>query len=252
MSRFCVLATALLPSLVVGGCQTTQVSHFSPMEGQEVVYRDGVPALVSKQGSSVVLVAQARRDVQAGERPAYVVAMLNTGQDPAHFAFSGVHVALVDSGTVVDRLDTFSYEKLVAEEKTRQVAAAILVGLSAGANAASAANAGYYSGSGTIRGPYGMSHVTYSGYDPTAASIARTQAAIQNDIMITRAVERGQSNLAQLENTILKDNTVFPGEWYGGQLRFERPKTGHPKSYLITVPVGADVHRISVSVANAS
>jgi hypothetical protein len=36
--------------------------------------------------------------------------------------------------------------------------------------------------------------------------------------MISATLAQGQANLATLERSAIKDNTLMPGEWYGGQL----------------------------------
>jgi hypothetical protein len=52
--------------------------------------------------------------------------------------------------------------------------------------------------------------------------------------------------MATLEQSVIKDNTLMPGEWYGGQLHFSPPtdKGGGPKSYTIVIMVGSDRHVI--------
>lgn len=54
--------------------------------------------------------------------------------------------------------------------------------------------------------------------------------------------------MAVLERSIIKDNTLLPGEWYDGQLHLQAPSSddGPMKIYTITVLVGADPHEISV------
>src|SRR6185312_12607994 len=143
-------------------------------------------------------------------------------------------------------LKVYTYDELVSEERTRQVVQAVLVGVAAAGNAVSAANAGHYSGTATVHGPRGTSTVQVRGYDPTAAAIAQDRAAAQNDAMIANAVATGQRNMDTLEKSVIKDNTLFPGEWYGGQLHFASPIGSGPKSYVITVQVGGDVHEIDV------
>lgn len=73
--------------------------------------------------------------------------------------------------------------------------------------------------------------------------------ALQNDAMISATVESGQRNMAVLEQSVIKDNTLMPGEWYGGQLHLAPPvdQAGAPKSYTIVITVGADRHVIDVS-----
>ena len=68
--------------------------------------------------------------------------------------------------------------------------------------------------------------------------------------MIDGAVASGQMNLAALEQKVIKDHTLLPGEWVGGQLHIEPPQAdaaGAPKAYVITVPVADEIHEITVS-----
>jgi hypothetical protein len=88
--------------------------------------------------------------------------------------------------------------------------------------------------------------VNVHGYDPTAASIAQNRAAAQNEAMIGSAVEAGQRNLVNLERTVIKDDTLLPGEWYGGTMQFDATSGSAAKNYNITVQIGADTHQISV------
>jgi len=72
--------------------------------------------------------------------------------------------------------------------------------------------------------------------------------------MFAATVERGQQNMAQLEQTVIKDNTLMPGEWYGGQLHLSPPTTppsGNQKTYSIVIIVGADRHVIEVAQSPA-
>jgi hypothetical protein len=89
------------------------------------------------------------------------------------------------------------------------------------------------------------------GYSPTAAAIAQTNAAAQNEAMIASTIEAGQQNMAALENSILKDNTLMPGEWYGGQLQLQAPQRSKagPKVYSIVIQLGADRHEITIEQA---
>jgi hypothetical protein len=73
--------------------------------------------------------------------------------------------------------------------------------------------------------------------------------------MIANTVESGRQNMAALEQTVLKDNTVMPGQWVGGRVYFTPPagETGQPKRYTITVRIGVDEHFIEVTqAANAN
>ena len=140
-----------------------------------------------------------------------------------------------------------TYEMLAQEEKNRQVAAAILTGLAAGANAYGASQAGR----GSYTTPSGRTGTFYS---PTANAIAQNNAAVQNEAMIASTIESGQRNMAQLEQTVIKDNTLMPGEWYGGALHLSpptNPPSSNQKSYTIIITIGGDRHVIDVGQAPA-
>jgi hypothetical protein len=72
--------------------------------------------------------------------------------------------------------------------------------------------------------------------------------------MIGNAVATGQANMAALEQTVMKDNTLLPGEWYGGQLHFAPPEADASglKTYRITIPIGSELHEIEVSQGAAT
>ena len=46
--------------------------------------------------------------------------------------------------------------------------------------------------------------------------------------------------MAALEQTVIKDNTLMPGEWYGGQLHIAPPtdQAGGQKTYTIVITMG--------------
>lgn len=119
--------------------------------------------------------------------------------------------------------------------------------MAAGANAYSASRAGY----GTYTTPSGRTGTFYS---PTAAAIAQGNAAAQNEAMVSATIETGQRNMAVLEQSVIKDNTLMPGEWYGGQLHVAPPTDqgyGGPKSYTIVITVETDRHIVDVSQGRA-
>lgn len=240
----------IVSSTILGGCVSTEAVRFSPQSSQNTIIRDGQPALVSKKKNSIVLLAPAHRQLQAGTRPVFVVGVTNLTKVPFDLHVSNITVTQMAGGRPLAALPVVTYEQLVSEERTRQVVRAVLVGAAAAGNAYSASRAGYGSASGTVYSPYGSRTVSMNYYDPTAAAIAQTNAAIANDAMIGSAIEAGQRNLSTLETTVLKDNTVMPGEWIGGQLHFAPPQSvegGAPKEYQIDIRLGDETHSIVVS-----
>jgi len=227
----------------LAGCMTAgeTVSFKASNPQQQALMRDGQPALVSRQKSSLVLVRPASRQLQANGRPVFVVGINNLSRQPVDFRVAQVEAIQHAAGSDFE-MKIVTYEMLVQEEKNRQVAAALLTGLAAGANSYSASRAGY----GSYTTPSGRTGTFYS---PTAAAIAQGNAAAQNDAMIATTIEAGQRNMAALEQSVIKDNTLMPGEWYGGQLHVAPPtdQGGVQKSYTIVITVGSDRHVIDVA-----
>jgi hypothetical protein len=223
-----------------------ETTQFQPYPGQESLVRDGVPSILSRQAKSLVLVRPARRQFESNQRPIFVLAMYNLTGTPLQFAATSVSVAQIEQGGQIRPLRVYTYDELVAEEQRRQTVRAIGAGLAMAGNSMSAASAGYYNGTATVYGPYGASTVNVRGYDPTAAAIAQSTAAAQNEAMIANTVAIGQRNMDALERSVIKDDTLLPGEWYGGQIQFDPPNGSSAKSYVITLRVGADTHQVAV------
>jgi hypothetical protein len=101
-------------------------------------------------------------------------------------------------------------------------------------------------GYGSYTTPSGRTGTFYS---PTANAIAQNNAAAQNEAMFAATIERGQQNMAQLEQAVIKDNTLMSGEWYGGQLHIAPPteQSSGQKMYSIVIMVGSDRHVIEVA-----
>jgi hypothetical protein len=231
----------------LAGCVTAgeTVSFRASNSQQQALMRDGQPALVSRQKSSLVLVKPASRQLQANGRPVFVVGINNLSKQPVDFKVGQVEAMQHAAGSDFE-MKVVTYEMLVQEEKNRQIASAILTGVAAAGNAYSASQAGY----GHYTTPSGRTGTFYS---PTAAAIAQNTAAVQNEAMIAATVETGQRNMARLEQSVIKDNTLMPAEWYGGQLHLSPPtdQAGAQKSYTIVITVGTDRHVIDAAQAPA-
>ncbi|MGC1708005.1 MAG: hypothetical protein WA764_26625 [Pseudolabrys sp.] len=243
---------ALLCAAVVGGCVTTETVQFKPRADQQSITRDGVPGLVSTRKDSIVIARPAAREFQIGGRPVFVIAIYNRSKGPEEFRVSNVSVTQNVNGNDA-QLRVITYEELVSEEKTRQTIAAIATGLAVAGTAISASQAGYYNANSTVYTPRGAYQVHTTGYSPAAASIAQSNANAQNAELISATIERGQANMATLERAVINDNTLMPGEWYGGQLHIAPlASQDGPKTYTISVAVGSDRHEIQISQGTPS
>lgn len=236
-----------LAATMLTGCVTTETVQFkSSGPTQQALMRDGQSALSSRQKRSLVLIRPASREIATNGRPVFVVGIYNLSNQPMDFRVGQVEVVQM-VGESEHPIQVVTYEMLVQEEKNKQVARAILGGLAVAANSYSAAQAGR----GYYTTPSGRTGTFYS---PTAAAIAQDRAAAQNDAVISSIVERGQANLAQLEQGVIKDNTLLPGEWYGGQLHLAPPaeQGSARKEYSITIGVGGERHTLLVSQGPAT
>src|ERR1700737_2998506 len=76
----------------LSGCvtnnETVQFRTSNPQ--QQAMMRDGQPALVARQKSSVVLVRPASRQLQANGRPVFVIGINNFGKVPVDFRVAQV------------------------------------------------------------------------------------------------------------------------------------------------------------------
>jgi hypothetical protein len=244
MRAIVILALAAL----CGGCATRETVQFQPKAQQDALVRDGQAALVSRGKNSLVLVRPASRQFARGSRPVFVIGLYNMSRGPLEFRMTNIQATQNVNGQLA-ALRVFTYEELVQEEQTRQAVAAIFVGLAAGANAVSASRAGYYNSQSTVYTPRGNYTVNTTGYSPTANAIAQANAAAQNEAMISATVERGQANLANLERGVIKDNTLLPGEWYGGQVHIQplaSDDSSDGRTYTIALAVGTDRHEINI------
>lgn len=225
-----------------------------------VINRDGLQGIVSKKGRSVVVVSNARRGPAAGYRRV-VVGIENLSTGPLNFNLNDVAIFETKDGQMTRPMTVVTYERLVNEEKTRQVIGALFLGAAAGANAYAASQAGYGTAYGTVNTPSYGRYGTYSStsniavnyYDPGVNYMAQANAAAQNAAMIGEARANAEQNLAALENSVIKSHTLILREWYGGQLFFEIPtamgEQPDLKTFLIRIRVGGDVHQFNVVAA---
>ena len=231
---------------------------------QRSMTRDGVPALLSTK-KHVVVLRPASSLIQYGGRPAFVVAVYNSSKQPADFRVSGITAQLASGSD----LHVYTYDELVAEAQRKQRWATFAVALGGVATAMSAANAGNthttgtYSGnsygtySGSINGTYsGASTGTFSAstYDAGRAYAAQQHASAQTAANFAAIQAQSQQALNHLQNAILKDNTVMPGEWVGGIVILDSPDKARDEiaTYRVDVQFGGELHSFVVNQSRTS
>jgi hypothetical protein len=214
-------AAALLALAGLAGCVTASndVVRFLPRSPQQqAMIRDGASVITSRGRLSVVTLRPATRQVTNG-RPVFMVEIQNLSKQPLTFHVADVS-ARQSMGAEAHDLKVFSYDELVQEEKNAQIGRAIGVALVAGANSYSAGRS-YW---------------------------RQADASDRNADLATRVAVQGAANLQALETLAIKDNTLLPGETYGGRLAIQGPDGDTPsRSYTLLLPIGSDVHEFNIS-----
>lgn len=250
----CALALAGLQ-----GCATYGTLTAVPTNGERSIYKDGRDTLTSVKLNTVAVTPNSDR-VKSGGRGDFTIAVNNGSTADILFSTEDIN-AQSSSGGHAEPLKVYSYDELVAEEKKRQAWAAFAVALAGAANSISAANAGYshtygtYSGS--AYGSNGTSAYGYGSYSSTTYNYAAAQAAqnavqADTDARFAELAEQGQANLSRLRSTILKKETIFPGDWHGGVVEVAMPRVSDtPQEIRLDVNVGGEPHEFIFTLKKA-
>lgn len=219
----------VLASLVLAGCVTSQTTSFRAAQGQQALMRDGRATLQSARAKTVIVASPLARETPLGARSSLVVGIRNVSPQPVTFQLAEVRATQIGGPADGNELKVFSYDELVTEERNRQVAAAILAGVAAGANSYGAAR---------------------SSHNPYVRAWNQQIAAQQNTDLAVSVAAQGEINLAALETSIIKDNTLMPGETYGGVIVVSPPTTADvaaPSSYRLSIGIGGERHDLEVN-----
>jgi hypothetical protein len=242
----------VLALLTLSGCATYERISGVPSEGQKAIYKDGRKTLLSTKANVVVIAPQAEK-TRSGERANFTVAVKNETQNEILFSTENVSAFKKDAKTGdLVALKVYSYEELVNEEKRRQAWAAVAAALQGMSEAMNASNAGYSTTRGTYSGSaysssgasaYGYGSYYGTTYNSGAAQAAQDAARARSDARISNLQSEGEANLRHLASTILKKQTIFPGQWHGGAINVEMPPLDEaPQTIEFLVDVGDEKH----------
>jgi len=237
-------------ALIAAGCSQPQTIHLAAAPGQESIIRDGVPALVSRK-QHVVMLRPNSRVIDGSARPAFTIVVNNMSGASHDLLESSISARQSVEGKQV-AVRVHRYDELVQEEKNKQAMQAFGAALAGVGRAMSAANAGYVTSTGSVNtyGYAGHAYGTYSAttYDPLRAQIAQQSANAETASDFEQLRIEGERNLSALQQTILKDNTVLPGEWYGGTVVLDQPAqaTKGASEYVVQVQFAGEVHEFAV------
>lgn len=247
------LTTLMVGALALAGlqgCATYGSLTAVPRNGERSIYKDGRNTLTSVKLNTVAVTPNSDR-VKSGERGDFTIAVNNGTTADVVFSTDDISAQSSADGRTAP-LKVYSYNELVAEEKKRQAWAAFAVAMAGAANSISAASAGYShtygSYSGSTYGSNGVSAHGYGTFSTTTYNAAAAQAAM-NDAQANTAAnfaalaEQGQAHLNALRTTILKKETIFPGDWHGGVVEVALPSvTDAAQEIRLDVNVGGEPH----------
>lgn len=243
---------ALVALLMVGPAAAAEREFVPvPSEGQEVQFEDGEAFLVTQTDRAVVMVAFVPRD----KKSAWVKIGVKNVSDQA-FNISDASVAAASAEMP---LTVMTYADRIKEQQSQERWAAFAAGLSAASNNINAANAGYQQHYGTYGGTtsasvYGSNGTAYgtartSGsyfgttYDAGAVQRAQLAANAQNQAIFDRQRANAEFARRDLKDRALKANTLSPGEFVMGDVRFSLPKRNKalPVEFTVTIDVAGQL-----------
>jgi hypothetical protein len=241
--------------LLMQGCASTISIKPDVYESQRTVYEAGTEAIISTQ-NTIVAIRATEETYLSSKRPSFLVTVHNPTDTEFVFSTEDITVSLNDFDLAV-----LTYDQLVKEIKQQQMAAAIAVGFAAAANSYSAAQAGHQYNYGNTYSPYGYgtypnsTNNFYSGYSYNAAAAQQAQAAAQQQNQANFALLQAETEKAlnEVSNTILRKQTVMPGQWHGGVVKVEKPSLEKGINVVeISINAGEDQHKFKFLLENIS
>jgi hypothetical protein len=202
---------------MLGACAAPK-DEFSlrPSAGQQAMVRDGVPSLYSSKTHTVFLRPLAPQQ-QTGQRPRFVIALINKGKTPATFNVSSITVQSTYPRKA--NLRVYTHAELAEEVETARNTQLALTAISGALGSYSASQSGYSYTTGSTR--YGSYSQTT--YNPAVAQAAINANADRTADNFASIENNAQAKLAELQSTVIKDHTLMPGEWHGGVIVIDPP-----------------------------
>lgn len=201
----------------------------------KVRYYKGTPTFISTMPASAVEIAVP--EGQKGKRIRIAVLALNFGTTPDSLGYENIRVGTTGGAAA----NLITYEQLQGQARTRAAWAALFVGLAAGLNTYAAAR---YGGAGYV------GHVRY--YDPVAGQMAVDRADAENDAAFSSIAQTLDTELANLDGSVLRTTTIDPRTVFGGVVVFDLPKGASVRDMVVTVTFEGDTHAIPLDNARGS
>lgn len=239
-------------------CTSTTKINLIKSKGVKKVYLDGQEAIISKKRNSQVslLVSEAR--IKDGKRLQVLMHFTNLSDEPINLNPNRIRVLRLSKK---DSINVLSYDDLIEEvnKNKRRYAISSIIMSALIPFAEEIANS-TYSGSGisarsgSYSTSYGTGNYEEISYNSTLALIETDIRNKQRDREMTKYNEQRNRDLASydrqslnLKHTILKKNTVMPGQSISGYVVVPMPELEKSKDFFwVFVKFGTDKHNFFI------
>ena len=238
---------AALSLLLLSGCATSVQMKPIAADGQQEIFVDGSPVLVSTKGSTVKI-KRTSRVHDSRLRPKFSISIANNTSAPFNFGTENISVQCANKPIKV-----YSYDELVADVNEKTRSAELSTSISGAFRATSAAtNAGNTRYNGSVYSNSGGSATYYgSSYNAGAAQQARNSEDAKTEAELGAIRNSATQELAYYSANILKKNTLNPGSILAGDVLTVPilPSEKEAESEVsVTVNAGGELHQFKFLV----
>lgn len=239
--------------LLLASCSTTYEVNPSSSSTATGSYTRGIATVESSQVNRV----SASPDntlVKDGARQDFRFTIYNGSNKPFNFSTRNIQASFRDSSGSSRNLKVFSHSKLMQEVEIENSLESIATSLESTANTLNAANAGSLTSSGYSSGSSYSArsggYVSSSGYsssstyDPYRAAQARKIAEAENQARAQQVEYESQARIDEINQTILGQHTLQPGESYSGLVRVDMPYMNKDGAIVFDVYAGRERHQL--------
>jgi hypothetical protein len=232
MNKLLAIAMA---AVSVAGC-ATRLTSFEPVDGQSVVYTQGVGAITTNTPEAIVTIYPTFQYQSPNDIPTFTLMVQNTTDHDIDF-----NPAQMNAGLDARQCHIYSMQERIAEirssAKRKQIALAIAGGLVAGAAAYGAARTTTtYSGYGYVGNRSFYTSGTINTYDPAAGIFAGAAVGTATGVGIHQ-ISRAAGYQEQAAQGIFQRTTIHPGSTVIGQVLLKNTGSHTFSAVNLDVPV---------------
>lgn len=227
-------ALACILLVAVAGC-ATQLTSYTPTEGQSVVYEQGVGSVTWETPDAIVTLYPTFRFQSPSDIPTFTLMVQNKSDHTIEFAPDKIQAAIDGAACHVYTLEE-RVSEIRSAARRKQIALAVLGGVAAGAAAYGASHqTTTYTGYGVVGNRPYWTTGTIQTYDPAAGIFAGAAVGVATGAGIHQ-IARSAGFEIQAAQGIFQRSTIRPGVTIVGQVMLK--KTAKPYDTLrLDIPV---------------